>query len=99
MNILLAANNVSGGDLSFDPTLPVQDAEATLNTTIVGYVRATQLFGRSANVGFALPCTVGNVQGLYLGEFQPGRNLGEFGWIHATKADRSGLRDPQFRSP
>lgn len=83
VNIVIAAHSFASGDLSFDPTLPIQEAEASLNTTVVGFVRALDVFGRSANLGVVLPYTVGGVQGIYIGEF--------------TEVHRSGLRDPQFR--
>jgi len=35
VNFLVLTNNFSGGDLTFDPALPVEDARATINTTIV----------------------------------------------------------------
>jgi len=57
VNIVVVANNFSGGDVSFDPTLPVEEAEAKLNTTVFDYVRTLDFLGRSANVGVALPYT------------------------------------------
>ena len=83
VNFLVLTNNFSGGDLTFDPALPVEDASATINTTIVAYVRSLSVFGRSANVGIIAPYSVGNVEGLYLGEH--------------TEVHRSGFRDPVLR--
>ncbi len=83
VNIFLISNNLSWGDLNFDPTLPIEDASATVNTTGIGYVRALNFFGRSANIGVVLPITAGNVEGIYIGEY--------------TKVDRFGLRDPSIR--
>jgi hypothetical protein len=83
VNFLVVSNNFSGGDVTFDPALPVEDASATINTTALVYVRTMHFFGRSGNASVALPYSIGHVEGLYLGEF--------------TTVDRSGFRDPQFR--
>jgi hypothetical protein len=72
------------GDVSFDPTLPIEDATATLHTTVLGYVRATGVVGRSASVGVLIPYLWGSNQGSVYGFFQ-------------QKAHRSGLADPAFR--
>jgi len=83
LNFLVATYNFSGGDVTFDPALPVEDAEATINTTVIAYVRSVNVFGRSGNVGIVAPYSVGHVEGLYIGEF--------------TEVDRSGFRDPSVR--
>lgn len=83
VNIVVLANNLSAGDLSFDPAVPIEEASATLNTTVLGYVRTLNVLGRSGNVGIVLPYTFGNLEGRYLGEFQ--------------MVSRSGLRDPSVR--
>ena len=83
LNILVATYNWSGGDLSFDAALPVEDAEATINTAVAAYVRSVNVFGRSGNVGMIVPYSVGHIQGSYIGEF--------------TEVDRSGFRDPAVR--
>jgi hypothetical protein len=83
VNILVATYNLSGGDLTFDPALPVEDAEATINAAVAAYVRSVNVFGRSGNVGILVPYAVGHIQGNYIGEF--------------TEVDRSGFRDPALR--
>ena len=83
LNFLVVTNNFSRGDLTFDPTLPIEDAEATINTTAFAYVRTLDFMRRSANVGIVAPYTVGHLEGLYIGEF--------------TEVDRSGFRDPLVR--
>ena len=40
VNIVGFGYGRSAGDLSFDPTLPIEDAEATINTTSLGYFRS-----------------------------------------------------------
>jgi Putative MetA-pathway of phenol degradation len=82
-NFLILGFTRFTGDVSFDPTLPVEEATSTLHTTALGYVRATDVAGRSASVGLVVPYVWGSVQGLVYGSFQ--------------QALRSGLADPAFR--
>lgn len=83
LNILTVIAGVNWGDVSFDPTLPVEDASATLVTTTVAYNRAFSLAGRSANVSGALP-VIG------------GRLAGQFRGTH-TEVERTGLGDPRVK--
>jgi hypothetical protein len=83
VNILVATYNFSGGDVTFDPALPVENAEASIHSASLAYVRSVNVFGRSGNVGFVAPYSVGHVEGFYIGEF--------------TEVDRSGFRDPLVR--
>ena len=83
LNILTAANNFNWGDVTFDPSLPVEDASSRINATAAAYTRALSIAGRSANAGVVLPVVGGHVEGVYLGTF--------------TEVDRFGLGDPRFR--
>jgi hypothetical protein len=83
LNIVTVANSFNWGDLAFDPSLPVEDATATINTTVLAFNRAFSLAGRSANAGVSFPVTGGHLEGLYLGEF--------------TEVDRFGAADPRFK--
>src|SRR5688572_16150927 len=65
VNILALTNNLSSGDLSFDPTIPIEEAKATINTTALAYVRSLNFLGRSSNLGVVLPYTLGNLEGRY----------------------------------
>jgi len=73
----------SSGDVSFDSTLPIEDAAATLHSTAFEYVRAIGFAGRSASLGLLVPYIWGSIQGLASGSFQ--------------QAHRSGLAVPAFR--
>ncbi len=73
----------SSGDLSFDPALPIEDAQATLKTAALAYVYSLDVFGRSANVGFGVPYVWGPLSGTVKGQF--------------TSVHRSGLGDPTVR--
>src|SRR4029077_9518930 len=83
VNIATAVNSFNWGDVAFDPSVPVDDASAKINTTAFSFTRAFRLAGRSANVGFALPVVSGHLSGLYLGL--------------PAQADRFGLGDPRLR--
>jgi hypothetical protein len=83
VNVAILSDAYSFGDVSFDPSLPVDDVHATINAMGVGYGRTFGLFGRYANAGFVLPYVDGELSGLYLGQPQS---------IHPT-----GFGDPQFR--
>lgn len=83
VNLFQAGYTLAVGDVSFNPALPVEDAEATINTLVVTYGRTLAVFGRSANLGIVVPMSDGHLEGLYLGEF--------------TEVDRTGLRDPMLR--
>jgi hypothetical protein len=82
-NIVTVASTVSWGDVNFDPTLPIDDASATLGTTAIAFTRAFDLAGRSANISVASPVIGGKVAGNYLN--QP------------TQIERFGLGDPRVR--
>jgi len=82
-NILLVAGTYNTGDLTFDPSMPVEDASASIKAGVVGYLRTLGIAGRSANLGVALPYVRGNLEGKYLGE--------------QLELYRSGLGDPRVR--
>ena len=45
----------SQGDLSFDTSVPVEDAHLRIDGTFLAYVRSFGFFGRSASVAVAFP--------------------------------------------
>jgi hypothetical protein len=69
-NLLLLTNNYSTGSISLDPSLPIEDVHANVNTTIVGYGRTLGLFGHYTNIGFLVPYVHGEVSGLIGGQQQ-----------------------------
>ena len=71
------------GEVVFHPLLPFENVDARLNSTFLGYYRAIDFFGRSANVTLTMPYVWGTQEGLFLGEF------------HRVRP--SGLADIQFR--
>jgi len=82
-NVIIISNIYAAGDLSFDPSLPVEQASANINTVVAGYFRSMNVLGRSGNFTVVVPYSSGTVQGLLAGEF--------------TQVSRSGLRDPAVR--
>ena len=83
LNIATAVNSFNWGDVTFDPTVPVDEAKSRINTTAFSFTRAFSLAGRSANAGFALPIVSGHLEGLYLGA--------------PAEANRFGIGDPRLR--
>jgi hypothetical protein len=83
LNILTVINNVNWGDVTFEPSAPIDEASATINTTALVFTRAFSLGGRSANAGLVVPVIGGHVEGRYLGE--------------PAEVGRFGLGDPRLR--
>ena len=68
LNIVTAVNNFNWGDLAFDPSAPIDEASAAINTTALAFTRAFSLAGRSANAGVMVPVIAGHLEGRYLDE-------------------------------
>jgi hypothetical protein len=83
LNIVTVSNAFNFGDVAFDPSAPIDEASATINTTAFAFTRAFDLGGRSANVSVVLPVVGGHIEGRYLGE--------------PAEVGRFGLGDPRFR--
>ncbi len=83
LNIFTAVNSFNFGDLAFDPSAPIDEGSATIDTTALAFTRAFNLLGRSANAGVVLPIIAGHLEGVYLGE--------------PADVGRFGLGDPRLR--
>ena len=83
LNIITVIDNFNWGDVAFDPSAPIDEASARINTTVLAFTRAFSLGGRSANAGVLVPVIGGQVEGLYLGE--------------PAEVGRFGPGDPRFR--
>lgn len=83
INVLNLGYVFNSGDVNFDPSLPVEDASATVHTGTFSLLRSMALAGRSATALVALPIVGGHVEGVYLG--QP------------TQVDRTGPGDLRIR--
>jgi hypothetical protein len=82
INIFTVVNSFNWGDVAFDPSLPVEDGRARINTTALVYTRTLPIAGRSANVGVQLPVVGGHLEGLVSGT--------------RTETGRFGLADPRL---
>ena len=83
LNIITVINNFNWGDVAFDPSAPIDEARARIDTTGLAFTRAFGLGGRSANAGVVVPVIGGHIAGLYLGE--------------PAEITRFGQGDPRFR--
>ena len=83
LNIVTVVNSFNAGDLAFDPSAPIDEASATINTTAFAFTRAFNLAGRSANAAVVLPVVGGHLEGLLLGE--------------PAETGRFGLGDPRLK--
>ena len=83
LNIITVANSFNWGDLAFDPSAPIDESSAKIDTTALAFTRAFNLAGRSANAGVMMPVIGGHLEGVYLGEF--------------AEVNRFGLGDPRLR--
>jgi hypothetical protein len=62
-NFVLLAYGHSSGDVVFDPSVPITNVEARVNTTALFYGRTFGLFGRSASAAVQLPYAWGTIEG------------------------------------
>ena len=68
LNVVTLYGAFSAGGVSFDPTLPVEDAKARIGSTAVSYGRTFGLFGRYASIGGVVPYAHGDIEGELLGQ-------------------------------
>jgi hypothetical protein len=82
-NGFIASYAYSFGDILFEPSVPIEDAQAHLNFVVAGYYRTYGLFGRFANFTVVQPYAFGHLSGT----------------LEETRAEiyRSGLADLHFR--
>ena len=83
VNFLVVAGGRSTGGVVVDPSLPVDDVEATIESLGLGLGRTIDLFGRSALLLAVVPYAWGEVSG----------SVGE----ETRQVTRSGLADPRIK--
>ncbi len=83
VNVVTVTTSFNDGDISFDPSGPIEDGSGRIGTSSVGYARTFNFAGRSANIGFIVPYVLGDLQGLVNGV--------------PASAERSGFGDIGFR--
>lgn len=62
-NFVLAVYAHTSGDVVFDPSVPITNVSARVNTSAFFYGRTFGLFGRSASAAIQLPYVWGNIEG------------------------------------
>jgi hypothetical protein len=82
-NFLLAGYTRTSGSVSLDPSLPITNVEATINTVSLGYSRTFALFGQTASAAILLPFFRADLSGDVGGQ--------------GRKISRSGLGDLRMR--
>lgn len=62
-NFVVAVYGYQAGDVLFDPSVPITNAKAYLNSAVFGYGRSFGLFGRLASVGVVVPYVWASMNG------------------------------------
>ena len=75
-NIVTATGSVSAGDISFDPSVPIEEGRATMGGYGIGFNRTLNIGGRFASIGFGVPFASGHLEGLVRGQFQEATRAG-----------------------
>ena len=83
LNFVLFAGSRSTGEVLLDPSVPIEDIEATIDAGVAGYGRTFALFGQSASFALAVPFAWADVSG----------NVGE----DRRTVKREGLADVRLR--
>ena len=68
-DFVVVSNVYAAGDLTFDRSLPVEEARANNNSSVAGYFRSMNVLGRSGHFTVVVPDSSGAVQGLLAGEY------------------------------
>ena len=59
----------SSGDVTFDPSIPIQEAHSRLSTIALSYGRALDVAGRSGTLLVVVPLVGGRQHGIVQGQF------------------------------
>jgi len=70
LNFLLLGYQHSSGSLLFDPSVPIADANVSIDMEILAYVRSLDIAGHSAKVGAVLPYASLDGNGYVNGDYQ-----------------------------
>lgn len=81
--VLVAGYSHSNGEVFFDPSLPVEGADADVNTGVLAYLQTLDLFGRTSNILVSLPYVEGSTKGLLEGRPES-VDFSDFGDIAVT---------------
>ena len=83
LHFLVLGYSYSSGNILLDPALPVEGAEAKINSLVISYGTTFNILGRLTKIDLALPFSHGTWQGLLEGE--------------PASATRTGFGDPLIR--
>ena len=73
------------GNIIFDPSIPIYEAETQVNSALLAYLQTFSLFDRSSNILVKLPYAWGVTEGLVVSEFAD-RQFSNFGDLSVTVA-------------
>ena len=82
-NAVTITYEYASGKVLFDPSLPIEGARGTINTSALSYYRSLNFLGRSANLTLTVPYRFGTIKGALFGE--------------SDQVYRSGLASPAIR--
>src|SRR5262245_2917506 len=85
LNFLIAGYQYSWGDVFVDPSLPIKNADAKVNTVLLGYSRVLDFWGQSGQLGILVPYAFLSANGEVEGQ--------------GKSVTRSGFGDLGFRWP
>jgi len=68
LNFLLVGYAYSWGDVVFDPSVPVANADAKVNAVYFGYIRTLDFWGQSGTLGLVVPYASASGQGTVEGQ-------------------------------
>lgn len=71
------------GNITFDPSIPIYEAETQVNGALLAYLRTFSLFGRSSNILVKLPYAWGKTEGL-IGTEPASRKFSNFADLSVT---------------
>jgi hypothetical protein len=76
-NFLITSFQRTTGDVALDPSLPIANVKAAIDSGILAYNRTFDLFGHTGSAAIVLPYFRGNLSGDVSGE---GRQISREGW-------------------
>ena len=76
INILTAGMTFTDGAVSFEPSLPIEDAHSTVGGAGFGINRTLNIGGRFSSIGVGVPFMFGHVEGQVLKQFQEASRTG-----------------------
>jgi hypothetical protein len=66
-NALILSYGWNSGDITFDPSVPIEDASGQFSASVLSYYHSFSLLGRSSNIVISAPYVSGNVAGTVAG--------------------------------